>query len=93
MNALKKRIKNFFRKPKKYATLNFPTWVNTRGVFPGVLKGGVVRVEVVDETEKALEIHYFRQYIPCMFGIDPRLQEYCEWVLRTDNRIVEVYER
>jgi hypothetical protein len=93
MNTLMKKVEGFFKRPKKYATLTIPKWVNATGPFPGILNGGVVRAEVVDETDKALKVHYSRQYLSLVFGISSRVQEYCEWMLKTDNRIVETYER
>jgi hypothetical protein len=91
MNTLK-RIKNFFRKPRRYATLNLPHWVNERGVFPGILKGGVVRAEIIEETDKALQVRYSREYVPLWFGLNTQVQQYCVWMLKTDHKIVEVYE-
>ncbi len=93
MNTLVKRIKGFFKKPKRYAILSIPRVINTGGPLPGILNGGVIRAEVVDETDKALKVHYFRRYLSLVFGIDSRMGEYCEWMLKTDSRIVEIYER
>jgi hypothetical protein len=81
---------NLFRKRRNFAILNFPTVELRNGIVRGVFLGGIVKAEILEETPKALRVRYLIMFVPKSICILPEPVEPEKWLLRSDNRIVEV---
>ena len=92
MREMLKKVWHMFATKKKYTILKLDPIAFDKGFFlRGVLKGGLMIAEVLDETEKTFRLSYTRVYLR---EIDPsQIFNYDEWILKTDERIVDIFER